>query len=101
MTMRQIDDDEIDICTIGKIDDNGETLVRLDDVHASIDRTPTLWPSPKGLLTDADDLISRQALIDWFTPYLLMDEKVDASDIISDIKAQPAIKSYTAPVRGR
>ena len=99
--MRLIDADAIDICAIGKIDDNGETLVRLDDVYASIDRTPTLWPSPKGLLTDADDLISRQALIDWLAPYLHMDEKVDVSDIISDIKTQPAIKSYTAPVRGR
>lgn len=68
--MRIIDADAIDICAIGQIDDNGETLVRMDDVHASIDRTPTLWPSPKGLLTDADDLISRQALMREFVEFV-------------------------------
>ena len=48
----------------------------------------------------SDELISRQALLDWLAPYLHTGEKVDVVCLIEDIHLMKAIESATVR-RGR
>lgn len=38
-----------------------------------------------------NDLISRSALIEWFSPYMHEDEAISPDVVIGDIKAAPAV----------